>query len=201
MVLGGEYVGKTNILTRLCSNEFNNYTQTTIGIDMMIKTIQYKEEKVKLKIWDTASQMRFRAIVQTYLNFNNGIVIVYDITNRTSFEQLDDFIINMNLSEDPNTIKFLLGNKTDLEKNRKVSYDEAEKYAKSFGFTYFEVSAKSSNNIENVFFSLAENMILKENTEDFPNKIKEEIVNKPILGQTSYSQETKIIRIKETENK
>ena len=99
------------------------------------------------------SDERFYAVIKSFFKGADGIVVVYDITNKSSFECAKSDMKNINNSENPNTVKFLLGNKTDLVENRTISYEEAEKYAQSVDFIYFEASAKSSDNIEKMFSS------------------------------------------------
>ena len=175
IVVGDEKVGKTNIISRFCFNQFIDAYHTTIGMDFMLKTLEYKGNNVRLQIWDTAGQERFRTITQSYYQGAYGVIIVYDITDRKSFENLEIYNKQINLLENTVLIKFLVGNKTDLEDKRMVSYEEAEKYAKSLDFVYWEVCAKNSNNIEKIFTTLAKKIYSKLNGQEL-EKVEENLV-------------------------
>ena len=157
LVIGDSGVGKSSILHRFVDDAFMEGYISTIGVDFKIKTIEIEGKTVKLQIWDTAGQERFRTITSSYYRGANGIIITYDVTNRTSFENLDKWYGDCKkYCLDSNNVKlFLCGNKCDCSKNRVVSYDEGMEYAKSKNIDFLETSAKSSENIEKIFCDLA----------------------------------------------
>jgi small GTP-binding protein len=119
---------------------------TTIGIDFKIKTIEIDGKKIRLQIWDTAGQERFKTITQTYYKGAMGIIMVYAINDKTSFNALENWMRQIKTHAAENVIKVLVGNKSDCAE-RQVSYDEGKKMAESFSVNFFEVSAKNNSNI------------------------------------------------------
>ena len=144
-------LAKTSLLYKLTDNNFTNDTTSTIGVDFRTKVMNIDNQKIKLSIWDTAGQERFRAITAPYYRNVHGTILVYDITNRESFNHLNKWITDIDKYSRENVSKILIGNKTDLQAERKVSYDEGQQLAKDQGFHFIEISAKTTDNIEDVF--------------------------------------------------
>lgn len=141
LIIGDSGVGKTSILNRYASDMFNESFISTIGVDFKIKTMNIDGNNIKMQIWDTAGQERFRTITSSYYRGAHGIIVVFDVSDRESFldvdiwmREIDNFCVNKKIQ------KILIGNKIDLE--RKVSYEEAHFLAMKYGITYLEVSAK-----------------------------------------------------------
>jgi len=153
VVLGGRLgeldsnVGKTGLLTRFVRNEFNFQSKPTIGVDFFSKTLNVLGKKVRAQIWDTAGQERFRAFSSTYFQGANGAILVYDVTNRDSFESIPGWLEELDkhicLEE---TVLMLVGNKTDLDQLRQVRIEEAKEFAKQAGMFFMETSAKEGGN-------------------------------------------------------
>ena len=162
MLIGDSGVGKTSILKKFCKNKFNKSYISSIGVDFEIKYIKIGEKTINLQIWDTAGQERFRGISRQYYNKSDGFVIVYDITNEKSFEDVTNWVqqIKELASSDNNNI--ILGNKCDLEDDREVDKEKGEELSKKYNCQFFEVSAQTGKNIENSFLCLAKS-ILKDN--------------------------------------
>ena len=153
LTLGDTEVGKTSIVLRYSDDKFHDSKIATIGIDFKIKIIKKGKEKIKVSIYDTAGQERFQNIVKHYYRGANGVLLVYDITKRKTFEKLNFWIndIKENSDDLDNLFIYLIGNKNDLEENREVSCQEATAFAKEKNFPYIEVSAKTGNNIYKLF--------------------------------------------------
>uniref|UniRef100_A0A8B9Z115 small monomeric GTPase n=1 Tax=Buteo japonicus TaxID=224669 RepID=A0A8B9Z115_9AVES len=120
------------------------------GIDFKIRTIELDGKRIKLQIWDTAGQERFRTITTAYYRGAMGIMLVYDITNEKSFENIRNWVRNIEEHASPDVEKMILGNKCDANDKRQVSREQGEKLAASFGIKFMETSAKANINIENV---------------------------------------------------
>jgi small GTP-binding protein len=155
LVIGESAVGKSCLLLRYTDNKFQETFMTTIGVDFKTKFITVEGTAVKLQIWDTAGQEKFRAITKAYYRGAHGILVVFDISRRDTFNQTRVWIDSIrDSSADSNPIDVILvGNKCDLE--RAVTREEAQALADQFQLSYFETSAKESTNVEAAFQSLA----------------------------------------------
>ena len=151
ILVGDSYVGKTNILSKYIKNEFNQNTKSTVGVEFGAKILKIEDKIIKAQIWDTAGQERYKSITSAYYKGAKGAFIVYDITNRLTFESVDKWIQDLNLNSDKNITLLLIGNKKDLEDKRDVSKEEGEEKAKSFGLAFLETSALTGENIDKVF--------------------------------------------------
>ncbi|XP_030322491.1 ras-related protein Rab-8A isoform X1 [Calypte anna] len=150
LLIGDSGVGKTCALFRFSEDAFNATFISTIGIDFKIRTIELDGKRIKLQIWDTAGQERFRTITTAYYRGAMGIMLVYDITNEKSFENIRNWVRNIEEHASPDVEKMILGNKCDANDKRQVSREQGEKLAASFGIKFMETSAKANINIENV---------------------------------------------------
>ena len=155
IILGSTEVGKTSILNRYFNNEFTPNLLSTIGIDFKSKFFKFDEEKVKCNFIDTAGQEKFRAISVNYLKGTNGVILVYDITNKETFDLIRSWIKDINENNKSNVGKVLLGNKLDLEEKRDVFAEEAEDLAKELKCKHFQVSAKTGENINEALDEVA----------------------------------------------
>ncbi|TKS73473.1 Ras-related protein [Collichthys lucidus] len=148
LLIGDSGVGKTCLLFRFSEDSFNTTFISTIGIDFKIRTIELDGKRVKLQIWDTAGQERFRTITTAYYRGAMGIMLVYDICNEKSFENIKNWIRNIEEHASSDVEKMILGNKCDMTDRRQVSKDRGEKLAIDYGVKFLETSAKSSLNVE-----------------------------------------------------
>ncbi|WP_411022901.1 Rab GTPase family protein [Salmonella sp. s51228] len=162
LLIGDSGVGKTCVLFRFSEDAFNSTFISTIGIDFKIRTIDMDGKKIKLQIWDTAGQERFRTITTAYYRGAMGIMLVYDITNEKSFENIKHWIRNIEEHASHDVERMVLGNKADLEEKRRVPKNRGEMLAVEYGIKFMETSAKNSTNVEDAFIEL---------TRDIKNKM------------------------------
>ena len=149
-LLGNYEVGKTTLRNAFLNNDYSENTLSTVGINKVDTNFNLDNGKeIKLIIWDTAGQERFHSIAISSVKNSQGIILVFDITNRKSFEDLNMWIDDINNATDKVSI-ILFGNKCDLQ-NRKISKEEAEKFAKKNNIPYIETSAKLKLNINEAF--------------------------------------------------
>ncbi|TRY94590.1 hypothetical protein DNTS_015803 [Danionella cerebrum] len=159
LLIGDSGVGKTCLLFRFSEDAFNTTFISTIGIDFKIRTIEQNGKRIKLQIWDTAGQERFRTITTAYYRGAMGIMLVYDITNEKSFENIKNWIRNIEEHASSDVEKMILGNKCDMSEKRRVSRDRGERLAIDYGIKFLETSAKTSTNVEEAFFTLAQDIM------------------------------------------
>ena len=176
VIIGDTYVGKTNILSRYISNEFDPNSNSTIGVELTTKTYNFDNNDVKVQIWDTAGQEKYRSITSSYYKGAQGCLLVYDITKKKSFDNIDKWYSELKSNSDEKIYTMLLGNKSDLEENREVSIEEAEKKAKNFNIAFMETSAYNGNNINKAFNELINN-VYQNNKHAFNQEIKVIFIN------------------------
>lgn len=143
------------MLLRFSDDTFTTSFITTIGIDFKVRTVELDGRRVKLQIWDTAGQERFRTITTAYYRGAMGILLVYDVTDESSFNNIRNWIRNIEQHASDNVNKILVGNKVDMDAKRVVSTAQGQKLADEYGIKFFETSAKTNQNVEQVFFSIA----------------------------------------------
>uniref|UniRef100_A0A061QY19 Ras-related protein Rab-6A n=1 Tax=Tetraselmis sp. GSL018 TaxID=582737 RepID=A0A061QY19_9CHLO len=153
--LGDQSVGKTSIITRFMYDKFDNTYQATIGIDFLSKTMYLEDRTVRLQLWDTAGQERFRSLIPSYIRDSSVAVIVYDVSNRTSFLNTARWIEEVRTERGSDVIVVLVGNKTDLVDKRQVSIEEGDAKAREFNVMFIETSAKAGFNIKALFRKIA----------------------------------------------
>ena len=151
IVIGSSGVGKTAILKRLVDDVFTGESQSTIGVEFIATTIDVDGQSVKLQIWDTAGQERFRSIAKAYFRSAVGVILVFDLTDRKSFEDLNQWLNDVHSLCDPNAVVTLIGNKSDLNAQRAITQSEAESFAQMHQLTYLETSALGGDNIQEAF--------------------------------------------------
>eukprot|EP01091_Cochliopodium_minus_P002118 TRINITY_DN1200_c0_g1_i1.p1 TRINITY_DN1200_c0_g1~~TRINITY_DN1200_c0_g1_i1.p1 ORF type:complete len:176 (+),score=30.31 TRINITY_DN1200_c0_g1_i1:33-560(+) len=156
VLCGDSGTGKSNILRRFTDNEFIEESRATIGVEFETKTLKFKEKIIKSQIWDTAGQERFKAICSAYYRGANGVLVVFDMTNRKSFLRIEEWLdeIKKNVNSENQTTLILVGNKSDLNSHRTVSFEEAKSFANIHNMMYIETSAKNGSNIEEAFTKL-----------------------------------------------
>jgi len=158
IIIGDSGVGKSNILGRYLHNEFKHDTKSTVGVEFGSKQLKVDGVNIKLQIWDTAGQERYRAITSAYYKGSKGCFIVYDITSEISFENVEKWYEEIRKSAEKEISVILVGNKCDLENERKVSIEMGQNTAKNLNCPFFETSALNNTNIEAVFQNISENI-------------------------------------------
>ena len=151
IIVGDTNVGKTNIMSKYIKDQFNITSKSTIGVEFGTKILEIDNKKVKAQIWDTAGQERYKSITSAYYKGAKGAFIVYDITNKSTFESVDKWIKDLNSYGDKNLTMLLIGNKSDLEDKRIINKEEGEEKAKSFELGFIETSAYNGDNIDRAF--------------------------------------------------
>ena len=155
LLLGDSEVGKSCFLMRYSDNVFVENYISTIGLDYKLKYIQIESgEIIKVQLWDTAGQDRYRTIAKNYYKGSHGILLLYDVTKKESFDNIKEWIKQIREEVSEKTIVFLVGNKIDKTENRKVSTEEGAKLAQEYKLPFYEGSAKSGENIEDIFNAL-----------------------------------------------
>ncbi|KAJ1529143.1 hypothetical protein ONE63_005952 [Megalurothrips usitatus] len=155
LLIGDSGVGKTSILFRFSDDAFTSTFISTIGIDFKIKTVELRGKKIKLQIWDTAGQERFHTITTSYYRGAMGIMLVYDVTDERSFENIVKWLRNIDEHANEDVEKMILGNKCDIDSKRAVNKDRGEAIAREYGVPFLETSAKANTNIDKAFNDLA----------------------------------------------
>lgn len=163
MLLGDSGVGKSSIILRYIDNMFQQNLMNSIGVDFKMKNIIVDDKRVKMQIWDTAGQERFRSITTSYYKGAQAIFIVYDVTDRESFEHLKNWMVDIDKFAKEGVLKVLIGNKCDEESKRNVSTDQGKEFAKKYNIDFFETSAKDSTCINDLFISTAKIFVNKQN--------------------------------------
>ncbi|KXZ44809.1 RABE1 protein [Gonium pectorale] len=172
-------VGKSCLLLRFTDDMFTSSFITTIGIDFKIKKVPIDGKLVKLQIWDTAGQERFRTITSAYYRGAQGIILVYDISDAASFNNVRNWMRNIDQHASDNVNKILVGNKLDLgEGRRAVSRAEGQALADEFGCRFFETSAKDNVNVDEAFMGLAHDVL---------QRLNDEQANQQLLQQQQLS--------------
>ena len=162
LLLGDSSVGKTCFLMRYSDNTFQEIHMSTIGLDYKLKNVQLDDGKiVKIQIWDTAGQDRFRSITKNYYKGAHGIILIYDVTSRKTYENIKNWVAQIKEEVSEKVTIILVGNKIDDEKNRKVTTEEGQNMAKECGLDFFETSAKSGINIDSTFNELVKKTVEK----------------------------------------
>ena len=196
ILIGNSGVGKSCILQRYMKHTFEESYKCTIGVDFLMKSIIINGQTVKLQLWDTAGQEKYKSMVSSYYRGANVALIVFDITNHQSFDALPLWIENFykNGPEQKNII--LIGNKKDMAEQREVTQQEAEAFSEANNMIYFETSAKEGDNIEYVFNYAAEKLL------EFYGKNNEAILKRQMTPNNDIqSSNFKEIRIEESPNK
>ena len=169
LLLGDSTVGKTCFLLRFMEDSFIDLHMATIGLDYKLKTMILEEQKiVKVQIWDTAGQDKFRAITRNYYKGASGIILIFDVTNIKSFENIKKWINEIKEEISENVSIVLIGNKIDNVKERKITKEQGEKIANESGTKFFETSAKTGEGINESVFYLVK--IIYENDPEIKKK-------------------------------
>ncbi|XP_032366557.1 ras-related protein ORAB-1 [Etheostoma spectabile] len=155
LLIGDSGVGKSCLLLRFADDTYTESYISTIGVDFKIRTIDMDGKMVKLQIWDTAGQERFRTITSSYYRGAHGIIIVYDVTEQESFNNVRQWLDEIDRYACENVSRLLVGNKCDLVSKKVVDAGTAQDLASSLKIPFLETSAKSADNVERAFLTMA----------------------------------------------
>ena len=168
--VGDAGVGKTTIIARITESPFNEVYEPSIGVDFMSKSIKYRGQNIKLQIWDTAGQEKYKGLIPSYVRNSSIVFVVYDISVKSTFDNIPKWLTFIRSIE--NTTLILCGNKIDLEK-REVTKEEGEALAQKEGIAFFETSAKTAEGIKNMFYSAVSDLSIFAENNNKENLLKE----------------------------
>ena len=190
LLLGDSNVGKTSLYFRYFDDLYHESQLPTIGVDYRIKKVDYLDKKINLNIWDTAGQDRFRAITQSYYKGAHGVLLLFDLTNNNTFQNIKQWLSQIKEYSPSDCELILAGNKVDIQ-DRSVSKEEAMTLADEYKIQYIEISAKSNINVKEVFSSLYQSIIDKllsnKDDEDDHNKKKGKKLKKAAIDDPNAS--------------
>jgi small GTP-binding protein len=188
IIIGDTYGGKTSILNRYINKNFSTLFMATIGVDFYKSLIIKNNNKYKFTIWDTSGQEKFNSIISSYYRDVGVIIIVFDLTNYNSFLNLRNWIETISVYESNDIVKVIVGNKCDLEKEKKVNFNEAIDFCKKNNAIYIETSAKENINIDNIFSNVVEIIDVKVMNNEPLNKNIKVINNFDIIDELRNNQ-------------
>eukprot|EP00397_Hematodinium_sp_SG-2012_P063826 GEMP01088947.1.p1 GENE.GEMP01088947.1~~GEMP01088947.1.p1 ORF type:complete len:206 (+),score=56.61 GEMP01088947.1:192-809(+) len=169
LLIGDSAVGKSSLLMRFCDDKFEQNFMITIGVDFKMKTVTREHKKLRLQIWDTAGQERFRTITPAYYRSAMGVILTYDLTDESSFHNVQFWMDNLEQHGEANAQCVLVGNKADLEDKRQVSREQAEEFAQKHGMVLFETSAKTNTEVDTAFNHIAD-LVFEKRFADLPGR-------------------------------
>ncbi|KAJ5072585.1 ras-related protein rabf2b [Anaeramoeba ignava] len=164
VLLGESSVGKSSLVLRYCKDQFFDSQEPTIGAAFLTQAVQFNDLEIKLQIWDTAGQERYHSLAPMYYKGASAAIVVYDITNPTSFDRAKQWVNELQSNGPPDIVIAFAGNKFDLESRRKVEARDGEAYANNQGLIFMETSAKTGYNVDDIFFKLTTKLPKKTNT-------------------------------------
>ena len=167
LIVGDSSVGKTNFINRFIENKFNNNYMTTSGIDLKTANLEIKNKNIRIQIWDTAGQEKYKAITKNLFLKVMGAIIIFDITNEKSFNNLKNWVQMVKEECGPHMTIIIVGNKNDLIEQRKINEEEVIAYANKQKLDYIETSCKTGENVKKAVTILCEKILeTKEINED-----------------------------------
>ena len=155
IIIGDAAVGKSNLLLRYSYGKFNPEYQLTMGVEFSAKNVEIRNKIYRIQIWDTAGQENFRSITRAYYKNSACALVVYDISSRKSFNNVDEWIGDCKSQSSESIFMVLVGNKSDLSDKREVSVEEGKELAEKYGILFYETSAKDGTNVEEIFINSA----------------------------------------------
>ena len=174
LLVGNSAVGKTCILLRYSDNKFQGDFLSTIGLDFKVKHMTIDDKPIKLQVWDTAGQEQYRNITQSFLRGADGILLCFDLTNKMSFDQISDWMHSIHDCASTTVDIFLVGNKCDLQDQRKITNEMIEQMKNEYECEYFETSACTGQGINETFERMAN--VIKKRKDAEPQKQQNNIV-------------------------
>lgn len=172
LLIGDSGVGKSCLLLRFADDTYTESYISTIGVDFKIRTVELDGKVIKLQIWDTAGQERFRTITSSYYRGAHGIIVVYDVTDQESFNNVKQWLNEIDRYANENVNKLLVGNKSDLTAKKVVDTQTAKAFADEIGIPFLETSAKNATNVEQAFMTMAA-------------EIKNRMASQPVVNKPS----------------
>ncbi|QCD85288.1 Ras-related protein Rab-5A [Vigna unguiculata] len=159
VLLGDMGTGKTSLVLRFVKGQFSEYQESTIGAAFFTQVLSLNEATVKFDIWDTAGQERYHSLAPMYYRGAAAAIVVYDITSMDSFVRAKKWVREVQRQANSSLTMFLVANKADLEGDRKVSNEEGEEYARESGLSFLETSAKTAQNVNELFYEIAKRLV------------------------------------------
>ncbi|CAF2461420.1 unnamed protein product [Rotaria sp. Silwood2] len=188
LFIGDSAVGKTSLMFRFADNTFTESFTPTIGIDFKVKTILFRDKLIRLQLWDTAGQEKFYNITRSYYRNADAIILVYDRTVASSFQNVSRWMKNIDENAPDDVMRILVGNKSDLHHTIVISSQDGKKLAAKYNVDYFETSAKSDTNanVSRMFYTLTEKILEQNQVAPKPLDTTVHISNNPI--DSTYEQ-------------
>eukprot|EP00906_Rhabdomonas_costata_P018893 RCo027526 len=184
LLIGDSGVGKSCLLLRFADDTYTESYISTIGVDFKIRTIELDGKTIKLQIWDTAGQERFRTITSSYYRGAHGIIVVYDVTDMESFNNVRTWLGEIDKYATDNVNKLLVGNKCDLVVKKVVDVNTAKDFADSLGIPFLETSAKNATNVEQAFMTMSGEIKRRVDSQSAgPNRAGPNKINLPATGK------------------
>uniref|UniRef100_A0A1D1Z7L1 Ras-related protein RABF2b n=1 Tax=Anthurium amnicola TaxID=1678845 RepID=A0A1D1Z7L1_9ARAE len=159
VLLGDAGAGKSSLVLRFVKDQFIDFQESTIGAAFFSRTLSVDDLTVKFDIWDTAGQERYHSLAPMYYRGAAAAIVVYDVTNQLSFDRAKKWVLELQAQGSPSTIVTLAGNKADLLDARRVSAEEAQRYAQENGLFFMETSAKNAMNVNEIFYHIARKLL------------------------------------------
>ena len=175
VIVGDSSVGKTNLVKRFMNNTFLKDSKATVGVEFMSKTFIVDKKIFKVELWDTAGQERYKAITAAYYKGAKGALIVYDVTNKISYDNVDKWCNELRIKGSKNISIVMIGNKTDLKDNKVVNSEMSKEKANLLQVPVMETSALDASNVKEAFYLLIKEMYLSFTNKDKNNKISDNI--------------------------
>lgn len=180
VLMGDSGVGKTSIVLQFSEHVFREITRPTVGSGCVNKKVMTQKGLCSLMIWDTAGEERYRSVTSLYSQGANAFIIVYDVTDESTFESIPDWIETFQQTADDDSLVYIIANKIDIT-NRAVSDVRAFEWARQHNYPYFEVSARTGENVDLVFDDVAEKVM--------NNQVKQDSVVNPILAESKSNEQ------------
>lgn len=185
LLIGDSGVGKSCLLLRFADDSYTDSYISTIGVDFKIRTVELDGKVIKLQIWDTAGQERFRTITSSYYRGAHGIIVVYDVTDQDSFNNVKQWLNEIDRYASETVQKLLVGNKCDMVSKKVVEFETAKQFADSLNITFLETSAKNAQNVEQAFLTMAAQIKARQTVTQInknENKPTVSVSGKPVSG-------------------